>query len=288
VGNKICLGIDPCISPEICHTSKNQKNSEYIKTFENEVTRHTQILNSYVKENLTTSQQSYHIDKIIRVIKPNLSFFLAHGSFGIQLLEKFIFQMSPFFEILLDAKFSEISNSLKQSLGFAFHELKCNSLTINPFFGKDSIYTCLEFLAKKNPTNEKIYILCQTSESDTNTLAYLQAQPESIIFSALSACYDVFGNYNHVGFVVGAKKVLALENNIAVLKTLNHFSIEPQHLNLLCPGVGAQGVPLEFLSEARKFNCLFPMSRYVFSDRETNQETTLEKINKALNLLPKT
>jgi orotidine-5'-phosphate decarboxylase len=193
-------------------------------------------------------------------LKPNISFFLRHGSKGIALLEALVDGWkNQGYKTLLDAKFSEINNSLQGNLDFCFKTLGAHAVTLNPFLGEKSIELALNSCEESAGPEGVVYVLCQTSQQSTENLRYLQERPHTI----LSTLQNIQKNHRaQLGAVVGAAHLKTGD----FLEQINSFKGP-----FLCPGLGAQGVlGSELESQPVPNPCHFPVSRGVFGGGELN------------------
>jgi orotidine-5'-phosphate decarboxylase len=279
--SELCFGIDPVFS-------KADFQTRPVTNFLHAVSQHSEVLEKFTQMQKESAPKHPNTVNCVALkanwIKPNLAFFLAHGSKGIQRLEQFVEQHSKDYLILLDAKFSEISNSLEQSLSFAFQHLSVDGLTINPFLGEQSLRTAFETLKmnERSGNPKKIFVLCKTSESSNSELNYLQDSPEELIKTTFKIALSVFGNLKNVGFVVGANKLLEFCQNQKVTHVFNSFENSRNQAHLLCPGVGAQGSSLEMIRASYEYQCIFPLSRFLFSGGNYNVPESLSRIQMAL------
>jgi orotidine 5'-phosphate decarboxylase subfamily 2 len=198
----------------------------------------------------------------VRWLKPNLAFFLRHGSAGIGLLEEFVAKFGHRYFILLDAKFSEIENSLRGSLTFAFETLGVHGVTINPFLGEGSIRLALETCARARGAQGRVHVLCRTSESSSGALASLQQNWRTLVSTVAEQARVVASGQasleNLGGVVVGA----------AHRDILLSSELRASGLSVLAPGLGAQGAAFSIVKECvtqGPREILFPMSRGIFA-----------------------
>jgi orotidine 5'-phosphate decarboxylase subfamily 2 len=254
----ICLGIDPVVD------DFDPLSPSLRRQFESRLESHARVLET--------------CDRPLS-IKPNLAFFLRFGSWGIGLLETFCARFRQTHPVLLDAKFSEISNSLQGYLDFAFGALGVQAITLNPFLGERTIRQALGSCIEHTAGFGRVYVLCATSESGT-ALAGLQ-DPAMIIAAVQDIKKSIGPSQEHcpVGLVIGAarKDVLARSDLIA------------SGLPLLCPGLGAQGADWgqarELLHSCSGNSALFPLSRYIFEGGRLAPEQALERLALALQHL---
>jgi orotidine-5'-phosphate decarboxylase len=176
----------------------------------------------------------------VQFLKPNLAFFLAHGAIGIQLLEDFCNRYRQSHHVILDGKFGEISTSLAAYLHFGFR--LAQSVTLNPFLGAQSLDDASQVCAKLN--GKSVYVLCATSQSSEGPLAYIQQGYQKILLACRAA---------GLGVVIGANRVAEMHDATG--------------LDILAPGLGAQGASLAALEYAKTVpnEIVFPISRGIFA-----------------------
>ena len=156
--------------------------------------------------------------------KPNIAFFEAHGVDGFRSLEKISKYLKinyPDIFTIADAKRGDIGNTGLHYANAFFNHLNCDSITISPYMGEESIQPFI------TDSSKGVYVLCRTSNK---TSSYIQ---EDIFSKVISLCSDLNSSKN-IGLVVGATNDQALE---AVRSKTD--------LPFLIPGIGAQGGDLE-------------------------------------------
>ena len=165
--------------------------------------------------------------------KPNIAFYESLGLNGWKALEKTINYINPYYpEIftIADAKRGDIGNTSSMYAKAYFETLNFDSITINPYMGKDSVEPFLEY------QNKHTIILALTSnvgafDFQTKNIADNSKKLyEEVIRTSTS-----WKNSNQLMYVVGATKA-------SYLKEIRN--IVPNNF-LLIPGVGAQGGDLK-------------------------------------------
>jgi orotidine-5'-phosphate decarboxylase len=165
--------------------------------------------------------------------KPNIAFYESLGLNGWKALEKTINYINSYYpEIftIADAKRGDIGNTSSMYAKAYFETLNFDSITINPYMGKDSVEPFLEY------QNKHTIILALTSnvgafDFQTKNIAYNSKKLyEEVIRTSTS-----WKNSNQLMYVVGATKA-------SYLKEIRN--IVPNNF-LLIPGVGAQGGDLK-------------------------------------------
>jgi orotidine-5'-phosphate decarboxylase len=227
-------------------------------------------------ENHRNALESPELQSQVQWIKPNLSFFLSQGSAGILALEGFLENLQGRYKILLDAKFSEIENSLKASLSFCFHKLRCDGVTLNPFLGEKSIALALDMALAAKGEQARVFVLCRTSETPGHELAHFQshwqATAKAVVSLAQKANESAWRKEPFAGVVVGA----------GAQDVLTSPDIISSGLSVLAPGLGAQGASAEivkhFLNPVSQSprEIFFPMSRGVFAAGAHSPQKSIE------------
>jgi orotidine-5'-phosphate decarboxylase len=165
--------------------------------------------------------------------KPNIAFYESLGINGWKALEKTInYINSSFPEIftIADAKRGDIGNTSSMYAKAYFETLNFDSITINPYMGKDSVEPFLEY------KNKHTILLALTSN-----VGAFDFQTKNIVDNSNKLYEEViktstsWENSNQLMYVVGATKA-------SYLKEIRN--IVPNNF-LLIPGVGAQGGDLK-------------------------------------------
>ena len=178
--------------------------------------------------------------------KPNLWFYLAHGSSGLRTLEaiiRHIRKVSPETFIILDAKVGDIANTEKKAFHFAFKHLGADALTVNPYMGKDVLADLLTEYPDKG-----VFVLCRTSNESAHEFQDKTLREYNLFkapgYGTEGFNYPTVAQYvaqqvrywNHptgqLGVVAGATH----PGDIADIRAM-----VGDDMPLLLPGVGAQG-----------------------------------------------
>lgn len=160
--------------------------------------------------------------------KPNLAFFEAFGSRGIEQLERLLKEIPSEIPVILDGKRGDIGNTSRLYAQFLFEHLHGDAATVNPYLGRDSVEPffgfpgCVPFVLclTSNPGSVDIQTVTST---DTNERIYHR------VIHLLNRMPGPFG------LVVGAQHASLIED------VRRHAPDAP----LLIPGIGAQGGDLE-------------------------------------------
>lgn len=165
--------------------------------------------------------------------KPNIAFYESLGLNGWKALEKTINYINSYYpEIftIADAKRGDIGNTSSMYAKAYFETLNFDSITINPYMGKDSVEPFLEY------QNKHTIILALTSnvgafDFQTKNIA----ENSKKLYEEVIRTSTSWKNSNQLMYVVGASKA-------SYLKEIRN--IVPNNF-LLIPGVGAQGGDLK-------------------------------------------
>lgn len=165
--------------------------------------------------------------------KPNIAFYESEGLNGWKALEKTIkYINSNFPEIftIADAKRGDIGNTSSMYAKAYFDTLNFDSITINPYMGKDSVEPFLDY------KNKHTILLALTSN-----LGAFDFQTKNVDKTSHQFYYEVirtstnWKNSSQLMYVVGATKASYLREIRNIIP--NSF--------LLIPGIGAQGGDLK-------------------------------------------
>lgn len=168
---------------------------------------------------------------VVCAYKPNLAFYLAHGSSGIEALAATVASIPRDIPIILDAKFGDIESSAKGYARFAFEELGVDAVTVNPYLGQDALTPFLGYAGKA------LFVLAHTSNPSAGEFqealvgtATPEELPEPMYVRVAAFAGRLAGNAQ-VGLVVGA----TFPDQLQDVRRADPEAI------FLIPGVGAQG-----------------------------------------------
>ncbi len=169
--------------------------------------------------------------------KPNIAYFEAMGSKGLQILEDILAAIPEEIPVILDAKRADIGETQKYYAQAYFGHYKVDAVTLNPFLGYDSIEPFLDHPGKA------IYLLAVTSNpgsADFQQQILTDGRRVYELVTALGERAISEARATNVGYVLG------LTNAEEVLAKI------PAHAPLLIPGLGAQGGDLTALTAAKR------------------------------------
>lgn len=169
--------------------------------------------------------------------KPNTAFYECMGAKGWESLSKTIKYIGKDVFTIADAKRGDIGNTSKMYARAFFEDMNCDSVTVAPYMGEDSVKPFMGYPGKwvillaltsnKGAANfQTLQISVQTPSGETET---------RMLFEQVLQTSQQWGTADNMMYVVGATQALMLE---AVRM------LAPDHF-LLVPGVGAQGGSLQ-------------------------------------------
>lgn len=140
----------------------------------------------------------------LRLHKPNIAFYEAFGTIGMEALRQTLALIPPHIPVLLDAKRGDIGSTAEAYACACFDDLGVDGVTLSPYLGKDSIepFACY--------ADKGLFVLCHTSNpgagefqeleiADWRTLDREPNQPSYIRVARMAAAWSP-----NVGLVVGA------------------------------------------------------------------------------------
>lgn len=212
------------------------------------------------------------------LIKLNQAFFLKRGGEGLSQLQEILREWNAreFPPAILDAKFGEVPNTFSAYLDYTFDTLGAQGVTINPYFGEDSIQAALEKGIQKWGTRCRVFVLAATSAGSKGPLRLFQEQWKTTLEVCTEIRDKVIGKdpslKDTLGVVVGANRPEVL------------FSDEllQSRLAVLSPGLGPQGADwgvVEKMKE-RETPCYFPLQRALFNQGDWEMPQVMEEWKK--------
>jgi len=184
--------------------------------------------------------------------KLNLAFFEALGK-DYYITLKSTLKFIPDNKIkICDGKRGDIGNTDEYYAKAYFDEFGFDTITVNPFMGRDSVEP---FLSRKD---KGIFALALTSNPGSSDFQKLKTGRKYVYEKVIEKCLEWDKN-NQIGFVIGA-------NHTELIKKI---TTNPKNISVLIPGIGAQGNDLNHLLKNIK-NDLFLInsSRGIIYDKE--------------------
>lgn len=165
--------------------------------------------------------------------KPNIAFYEAHGIDGWKSLQKTMDYIPKDIFTVADAKRGDIGNTSKMYARAFFEQMDCDSITVAPYMGEDSVKPFLEF------EDKWVILLALTSNAGGKDFQNLGLNKGGELYEEVLRKSQEWGSLDELMYVVGATRAEALQNIRQIV---------PDHF-LLVPGVGAQGGSLEEVSK---------------------------------------
>ena len=161
--------------------------------------------------------------------KPNLAFYECLGPKGWESLKKTLDYIPSDIFTIADAKRGDIGNTSTYYAKTFFEYLNCDSVTIAPYMGEDSVSPFLQFPGKW------AIVLALTSNAGALDFQMMSDASGKRLFEKVLDKTSKWGTPENTMYVVGATRAEGIGE---VRKRVpNHF--------FLVPGVGAQGGSLE-------------------------------------------
>ncbi len=195
-GSFLCVGLDP--DPELMP-------QPHVATFLNEIVEATADL--------------------VCAYKPNLAFFEALGTGGMQTLLEGLRSVPEHTPIIADAKRGDIGNSARFYAKALFEEYGFDATTVNPYGGRDAVEPFLEY------TDRGVFIWCRSSNPGAADLQDLTLSDGRPLYEAVAEKAREWNEHGNVGLVMGTTWPQELERVRSLCPDMT----------FLMPGIGAQG-----------------------------------------------
>ena len=165
--------------------------------------------------------------------KPNLAFYECYGPKGWESLKKTIDYIPKNIFTIADAKRGDIGNTSSYYAKTFFEYLNCDSVTVAPYMGEDSVTPFLEFSGKW------VILLALTSNKGAMDFQFTTDKNGEELYKKVLRKASKWGTDENLMFVVGATRA----EGIGEVRKLvpNHF--------FLVPGVGTQGGSLQEVTD---------------------------------------
>jgi len=161
--------------------------------------------------------------------KPNIAFYECLGVKGWESLRKTLEYIPKDIFTIADAKRGDIGNTSKMYASTFFDNLNFDSITVNPYMGKDSVVPYYDF------KNKWVILLGLTSNEGAKDFQFLKLENEKAVFESVIKKTSEWGTEENTMYVVGATRGDLLKKIRTIIP--NSF--------LLVPGVGSQGGSLQ-------------------------------------------
>lgn len=156
--------------------------------------------------------------------KPNVAFYECLGAEGWNILAETVRYIGPEHFVIADAKRGDIGNTSDYYAKTFFDSMPCDSVTVAPYMGKDSVEPFLKYPGKW------AIVLALTSNPGADDFELLMHDGMPLYQQVLRKVSQ-WGSADNTMFVVGATRPSMFTEVRAIV---------PDHF-LLVPGVGAQG-----------------------------------------------
>ncbi len=164
---------------------------------------------------------------LVCAYKLNSAFYEALGVRGFEILKLTIDNIPDGIPIILDAKRGDITSSAEMYAKSAFIEFGVDAVTLNPYFGVESIEPFIRF------DDKFVFVVVLSSNQGAFDFQYLKCGDKFLFQIVAEKFLDE--KFDNVGFVVGATR----GEEIALVRNLSDKKL------FLIPGIGAQKGNLE-------------------------------------------
>ncbi|HYW34012.1 MAG TPA: orotidine-5'-phosphate decarboxylase, partial [Balneolaceae bacterium] len=170
--------------------------------------------------------------------KPNLAFFEALGSQGLQVFKEIIDYIPDGKIVIADGKRGDIHSTAEHYARAYFENFDVDALTLNPLMGFETLEPFLNF------PNKAVFVLTLTSNAGSKDFLSKPIENDASVASYIARNLADFDKKfrSHIGMVVGATKPQKITS------VIQHHS----RAALLIPGIGAQGGSIEQLRDSLK------------------------------------
>ena len=208
--------------------------------------------------------------------KINFAFYEKDGSQGFETIHRTLELIPKDVLTIADAKRGDIGNTSQMYAHSIYDHFHFDAITLHPYMGFDSVSPFLEYKNKLN------FILALTSNSGSSDFEKQKLETGKFLYQFVIEKVNEWNKDQNCGIVFGATNIDELNANI------DSF----HNLQILLPGVGAQGGSLEEVaktfSNKRNMNFLINISRaLIYSDDSENFELkvtqTIREFNFALH-----
>lgn len=155
--------------------------------------------------------------------KPNIAYFETLGSRGVAILEQVLELIPREVPVVLDAKRSDIPETMKAYAKAYFETWKVDAVTLNPYLGFDSIEPFLGYEGRG------VYLLGITSNPGAADLELRVSEGRHLFEHVQDMAVKAAGRPGTVGLVAGLTNIR------------DEYLAKVADIPLLVPGFGAQG-----------------------------------------------
>lgn len=165
---------------------------------------------------------------LVCAYKPNLAFYEAMGSQGIDILKRTVDYIPDDIPVIADAKRGDIGNTARAYARAIFDVMNFDAVTVSPYLGFDSIEPFISYRDKG------VFILCRTSNTSAVDFQSLYADFEDEkrpLYEIVAIKASRWNTQGNIGLVVGA----TYPDELRLIRR------SYPDMPLLIPGIGAQG-----------------------------------------------
>jgi orotidine-5'-phosphate decarboxylase len=170
---------------------------------------------------------------LVCAYKPNSAFYEARGAAGIEELKltcDYIAENYPEIPVILDFKRGDIGNTNDKYAEFAFDYLGVDAVTVQPYFGYESIKSFFEY------SDKGIIVMCRNSNQGSGEFQDLEVGDRKLYQQVAENVATKWNANGNCLLVVGA----TYPDELAEVR-----KIVGNDMVLLVPGIGAQGGDVE-------------------------------------------
>lgn len=169
--------------------------------------------------------------------KPQIAYFASsRAEAELEAIIAYIHREYPDIPVILDAKRGDIGSTAEHYAKEAFERYQADCVTLSPFMGHDTIKPYLAY------EDKGAYLLCRTSNPGGDDFQMLDVGGEKLYERIARLAETQWNTNGSLGLVVGA----TYPDELARVR-----AIAPS-LNLLVPGIGAQGGDIDACVKAGK------------------------------------
>ncbi len=162
---------------------------------------------------------------LVCAYKPNLAFFEAMGTTGMQTLLEGLRSVPEEIPIIGDAKRGDIGNTVRFYAKALFQEYGFDAVTVNAYGGRDAVEPFLEY------EDRGVFVWCRSSNPGAADLQDLPLADSRPLYQAVAERVSEWNVNGNVGLVMGTTWPQELERVRSLCPDMT----------LLMPGIGAQG-----------------------------------------------
>jgi orotidine-5'-phosphate decarboxylase len=166
---------------------------------------------------------------LVCAYKPNLAFFEALGTGGMQTLLESLAMVPEGIPVIGDAKRGDIGNTAEFYARALFEQMDFDAVTVTPWGGEESVRPFADYV------DRGVLVWCRGSNPSSADLQEQTLADGRRVFELVAELAQGWNRNGNIGLVAGA----TYPDDIAVVRRL-----APQ-MPLLVPGVGAQAGDLE-------------------------------------------